>query len=47
MDGDVVLAADGDGGVFGRTVGEEVESEDYGTVGRVLEGNDTMACGAR
>jgi len=33
VDGDVVLAADGDGRVFGCAVGEEVEGEDYGTVG--------------
>ena len=27
-------------------VGEEVESEDYGTVGRVFEGHDAMGGGA-
>lgn len=42
MDFDVALAADDDVWVLGVLVGEEVEGEDYGAVGRVFKGDDAV-----
>jgi hypothetical protein len=47
LNSDVRLAADLDVGVLLLRVGEEVEGENYGTVGGVLEGDDAAGCGAR
>jgi hypothetical protein len=46
LHGDEALAADEDVWVFSLEVGEEVQGEDYGAVGRILEGDHAAVCGA-
>jgi len=42
VDADVGFACYYDVGMFVSSVGEEVESEDYGSVGGVFEGDDAI-----